>query len=105
MAPRSAKTSPHNLTRPEGQPLTMVDLPPHEEAEELSRVPQEDEMGGPHGGTSERTCGHSSHTAARPHEFTFTGALPHLEGAQGILCVTSGSGCTGVLVLTTGPGP
>ena len=33
VGPRSAKTSPHDLTGPEGQ----VDLPPHEEAEELSR--------------------------------------------------------------------
>ena len=84
MAPRSAKTSPHDLTGPEGQPSSMVDLPPHEEAEELPRVLQEDEMGGPHGGTSGRTRGHSSYAGAGPHEFTFTGALPHLEGAQGI---------------------
>ena len=79
MAPRSAKTSPHDLTGPEGQPLTMVDLPPHEEAEELSRVPQEDEMGGPHGGTSGGGCGCSSHAAAGHHELTE--ARPHLEGS------------------------
>ena len=36
MAPWSAETLPHDLTGPEGQPLTMVDSPPHPEAEELS---------------------------------------------------------------------
>ena len=152
VGPWSAKTSPDDLTGSEFQPLSTVELPPHEEARELSRVPQEDEdeMGGPHGGTSGRGSGSGSRKGAGPQEFTFTGALPHLEGvqgngtgtwngprvragiqtsfgssvragaqrysgdsrdlqgllgAQGVLRVTSESGRTGVLVLTTGPGP
>ena len=76
VGPRSAKTSPHDLTGPEGQPLTMVDSPPHPEAEELSRVLQEDEMVWLHGG---RGRWRSSHAAAGPHELTE--ARPHLEGS------------------------
>ena len=78
VGPRSAKMSPHDLTGPEGQPLTMVDSPPHPEAEERSRVLQDaSKTVWLHGGRGRLRS--ASRAASEPHGLTE--ARPHVEGS------------------------